>query len=618
MWNDVEAKVDLLNFSHVAAAAAQLIKDSDGQPLTIGVSGNWGAGKSSLVKMIGQKLDDAPDGREYIFLEFNAWLYQGYDDARQALLDAVADRLLVLAKSREKNIDKVYSFIKRINLLKLGKILAPIGIHALTGGAIGGPVGAILGTLSGIAQAGKIAESDVKDISSSYNDLKPDIAGLLKEKSEQSLPKEIEGLRNAFADLLVDLDVTLVVLVDDLDRCLPDTAINTLEAMRLLLHVENTAFIIAADESMIRSAVRAHFKDTEINNDLVTSYFDKLIQIPLQVPRLGTTEVKAYLILLLADLAYRRRKISESVLKVAQEKILLLAKIGWAGLSVKDIRNAFGNESDKISREIDLADQLAPIMAGTEQISGNPRLIKRFLNNLVIREMIAKSRGMTIGFEELVKIQLFERCASAAGFEYLAKEIAASDDGKAGFLVNLEESAQKGETLVLPSVWSQPFYEQWIKMAPPLGSVDLRPLLHLSKDRRVAIAAYDELSQNGLEILEALFNATAILPILIDQIKSLDENEAERVFIRLGRRARTEQFSSESLIRCINVTKAFPSLSHQLLLLLKEIPANHRPIALIPILQNEAWAESELHQWAENVETPTTVKKAILAKKGKK
>ena len=120
--------------------------------------------------------------------------------------------------------------------------------------------------------------------------------------------------------MLVDLDVTLVVLVDDLDRCLPDTAINTLEAMRLLLHVENTAFIIAADESMIRSAVRAHFKDTEINNDLVTSYFDKLIQIPLQVPRLGTTEVKAYLILLLADLAYRRRKISESVLKVAQEK----------------------------------------------------------------------------------------------------------------------------------------------------------------------------------------------------------------------------------------------------------------------------------------------------------
>ena len=45
---------------------------------------------------------------------------------------------------------------------------------------------------------------------------------------------------------------------------LPDTAIDTLEAMRLLLHVERTAFIIPTDEGMIRSAVRAHFKDAEI------------------------------------------------------------------------------------------------------------------------------------------------------------------------------------------------------------------------------------------------------------------------------------------------------------------------------------------------------------------
>ena len=42
MWNDVEAKIDLLNFSHVAKAAAQLIQDAGGEPLTIGVSGNWG------------------------------------------------------------------------------------------------------------------------------------------------------------------------------------------------------------------------------------------------------------------------------------------------------------------------------------------------------------------------------------------------------------------------------------------------------------------------------------------------------------------------------------------------------------------------------------------------
>jgi predicted KAP-like P-loop ATPase len=99
-------------------------------------------------------------------------------------------------------------------------------------------------------------------------------------------------LRKAFEELLAELNVRLVVLVDDLDRCLPHTAISTLEAMRLLLYVKCTAFIIAADEQMIRGAVRAHFGEV-VNDELVTSYFDKLIQVPLRVPRLGVNEVAA-------------------------------------------------------------------------------------------------------------------------------------------------------------------------------------------------------------------------------------------------------------------------------------------------------------------------------------
>ncbi|NTV93568.1 MAG: NTPase KAP, partial [Chlorobiaceae bacterium] len=95
--------------------------------------------------------------------------------------------------------------------------------------------------------------------------------------------------------------LTLIVLVDDLDRCLPNTAISTLEAMRLLLFIPQTAFIIAADEQMIRNSVRYHFGNIDLSDELVTSYFDKLIQIPLRVPRLGVNEVKGYLILLLAD-----------------------------------------------------------------------------------------------------------------------------------------------------------------------------------------------------------------------------------------------------------------------------------------------------------------------------
>ena len=99
MWHDIEAEVDLLNFGVVARAAADLIRQAGGTPLTIGVSGGWGAGKSTLVKLTKAELEQgasaSSDSSRFIVMEFNAWLYQGYEDARQALLQAVSDRLVV-------------------------------------------------------------------------------------------------------------------------------------------------------------------------------------------------------------------------------------------------------------------------------------------------------------------------------------------------------------------------------------------------------------------------------------------------------------------------------------------------------------------------------------------
>lgn len=316
MWHDIEAEVDLLNFGLVANAAANLINQAGDTPVTIGISGGWGAGKSTLVKLVQAQLAQraAKDGKKspYILMEFNAWLYQGYEDARQALLQAVSDRLVEEATARKTFVDKAVDFAKRVNLLKLGRIAAPVVTHVAVGTVAAGPLGALFGAVSGLVQGfgdeGKRTES-LKAVQDAYAELSPELKDAIGEKKEASLPKEIEGLRQAFADLLEKLDVRLVVFVDDLDRCLPTTAIGTLEAMRLLLHVKRTAFLIAADESMIRGAVRAHFKGVEIEEGLVTSYFDKLIQIPLRVPRLGINEVKAYLALLLTDLLIRPHKV---------------------------------------------------------------------------------------------------------------------------------------------------------------------------------------------------------------------------------------------------------------------------------------------------------------------
>jgi predicted KAP-like P-loop ATPase len=627
MWHDIEADVDLLNFGMVANAAAGLIRDAGETPLTIGVSGGWGAGKSTLVKLVRAELETSTktsdDGHSsYILMEFNAWLYQGYEDARQALLQAVSDRLVEEAKKRKSFMEKAADFAKRIKLLSVGRIAAPVITHVAVGAVAAGPLGALFGAVSGLVQGFNDVdkrEENLKAVQEAYTDLSPELKEVIGEKKESSLPKEIEGLRKAFEDLLEKLDVNLVVFVDDLDRCLPNTAIATLEAMRLLLHVKRTAFIIAADESMIRGAVRAHFKGVEIEEGLVTSYFDKLIQIPLRVPRLGTNEVKAYLALLLTDLAARKGRLKPAVQAKGQTAVLEKLRTWGSSISRDFLDKAFEEEKDRIATELDIADQLAPLLVTSAEIAGNPRLIKRFLNNLMIRRTVADAMKMPLALEELIKIQLFERCATSAAFEFLIKAVASSADGKADFLAAIEAAAEKAEEYVPPhQSWTGTFYEQWVKLNPRLAAKDLRPILHLSRDRSLGLAAYDELSSAAKKLLEATMAANEVSKLLVQHLAALGEGDVSRILTRAIRKAREDQWQVEDIIRCLNCTDAHPQLGLQLAPALAEIPGNKRDVALLPLLKTRPWAEGTLQNWTEDTETNVPARRYLQKQKGVK
>ena len=122
MWSDNETAKDFLNFDGVAATVAEIIVQADGQPISIGISGAWGVGKSSMIKLVRRALNERATGvpttpalpkpaRDFVFVEFNAWLYQGYDDARAALVDVIAGKLE--AEARKTGLDKVKELLGR-------------------------------------------------------------------------------------------------------------------------------------------------------------------------------------------------------------------------------------------------------------------------------------------------------------------------------------------------------------------------------------------------------------------------------------------------------------------------------------------------------------------------
>src|SRR6266581_1323702 len=117
MWPDNETDRDFLNFTGVAETVAEIVVQAQGRPISIGVAGAWGVGKSSMIKLIRRSLAQRAknDKRDFIFVEFNAWLYQGYDDARAALMEVVASTLAEEAEKRKKGIEKATEFLKRIS-----------------------------------------------------------------------------------------------------------------------------------------------------------------------------------------------------------------------------------------------------------------------------------------------------------------------------------------------------------------------------------------------------------------------------------------------------------------------------------------------------------------------
>jgi predicted KAP-like P-loop ATPase len=99
MWADAETEVDFLNYSEVAELVAELIDSPDLMPLSLGIFGTWGTGKSSTLKFVKTELLRTPD--KYLIIEFDAWLYQDYDDARAALMAVIAKALVDASLGRE-------------------------------------------------------------------------------------------------------------------------------------------------------------------------------------------------------------------------------------------------------------------------------------------------------------------------------------------------------------------------------------------------------------------------------------------------------------------------------------------------------------------------------------
>nr|WP_024592147.1 P-loop NTPase fold protein [Pseudoalteromonas sp. TB13] len=468
MWSDNESKIDFLNFSEVGESISDIVTTPELLPISIGIFGDWGAGKSTILELTESAI--AKENPQFIHIKFDAWLFQGYDDARASILETIAKALIKETEDNETLKDKAESFYNRVDKMRA------IGMLADVGSTIAGfPSFGIFGKLFGSAQ--DVIESDDETLGKEIKEAKKDLDAtkkvvnkLVKPKTKKSPPQEILAFRKEFKSLTESIGKTIIVYVDNLDRCTPVNAIHTLEAIRLFLFLSKTAFIIAADEEMIRSAVSEYHKGATARHQ--TDYLDKLIQVPVNVPKPGVLEIRAYLYMLVSSNA----NLSSSNIELLRSHLEKSLRNSWKDAPIKYsellglLTEITSEEKEELESSYQSVDRMATILATSPRINGNPRIVKRLLNVVKMRKKVANRRGMNLDESIITKLVIFERCAGQNATKELYQLID-KERGKPKIFDILEDLENKEQ---LPESFDNEFVKSWADLPPSLSGVDLR------------------------------------------------------------------------------------------------------------------------------------------------
>lgn len=237
---------DTLDINRHADALTAFIKNTS-TPMTIGVQGEWGSGKTSLLNSIYHSLDK--EGGKFLQIWINSW--------EHSLLTTPEETLL-----------KIINAIIHEMILGDDDMARQTSIKETTGNLIKGALrlgASVVGGSVGDSVATEMLGTNVNSI---------------KELREQlvSLSNEIQARNSNPAE-------KIIIYVDDLDRIEPKDAVLVLELLKNIFSIPNCVFILAIDYQVVVKGLKDKFGErTEENEWEFRAFFDKIIQLPFMMP----------------------------------------------------------------------------------------------------------------------------------------------------------------------------------------------------------------------------------------------------------------------------------------------------------------------------------------------
>lgn len=260
----------ILDFDKYRNTITKIIKESYPK-FSIGIYGDWGSGKTTLMQSIYEQLEKENKDKEnpIILVWFNAWRYEREEHFT----------IIPLLKTIESKIIPVNNKYKTLK-----QSFKEAGIFGLkiSKDVISGIVGNYFG---------KEASNLTKDGISDFIDrVIPNLEKLdelekitIYFEGQEKIERQIKSLREK------DRYFRIVVFVDDLDRCSPEKVIEVFESIKIFLGLDGFIYVLGLSQKKISQAIKKKYEfDKEEEGD---HYLKKIIQIPISLPEWNDKDV---------------------------------------------------------------------------------------------------------------------------------------------------------------------------------------------------------------------------------------------------------------------------------------------------------------------------------------
>ncbi|HAW21053.1 MAG TPA: hypothetical protein DCX14_12800 [Flavobacteriales bacterium] len=262
---------DSLKLEAYHRALTQFVIETE-TPMTIGVQGEWGSGKTSLLNQIWHRLETdkilAQSDRRYRQIWINAWEHSLLCSPEECLLKVINEIIQDLISADPST--------KKSETLKSTMLMVAKGIARVGGQVVAGSAGS------------SIADELFQGGENTIKKLRIQLAELVQEiKTNSSNPYQ-----------------KVIIYVDDLDRINPPDAVRILELLKNIFNLKDCVFILAIDYGVVVKGLEDKFgKPTPENEWEFRAFFDKIIQLPFTMP-MGRYDIANYVMNLLVGIDY--------------------------------------------------------------------------------------------------------------------------------------------------------------------------------------------------------------------------------------------------------------------------------------------------------------------------